>query len=265
MHANLTESERHTLARLAAHWPEQTLVVIGAAALRWQLGMDWRVTMDLDLTVAIEVHELASLQDLSGWRRDPRHEQRWISDVGQRVDVVPAAASHLSAGTVTWPETGAVMDVSVLDLAFSCALTLAGLPGVSVASLPAIALLKMASFLDRRYEREHDLGDIAHILDRFVGDDDERRWYDPEIDPELAFDLVSPFAVGLALGDAVRERHRALARRFVSTVGDDASAVHARLRALAPIGWRGGSSIEERLEAFLAGLSGGGATRSLGQ
>ncbi|HUH03205.1 MAG TPA: nucleotidyl transferase AbiEii/AbiGii toxin family protein [Kofleriaceae bacterium] len=254
----ISELERRTLERLVAHWPEQQIVVIGAAALRWQLGMEWRVTLDIDLTVALEVQDLASLRELPGWRRDPRHEQRWITDHGQRVDVVPAAARHLRDGMVTWPETGAMMDVSVLDLAFSCALKLPGLEGVAVASLPAIALLKMAAFLDRRYEREHDLGDIAHILDRFVGDDDDRRWYDPAIDPDLAFDLVSPFAVGLALGAVAGERHHALARRFVNTVGDDASAVHARLRALAPVGWSGGSSIEERLKAFLAGLSGGG-------
>lgn len=260
---SITDAERATLASLASHWPEQMLVVIGAAALRWQLGLEWRVTRDLDLTVAVEVHELGSLQELAGWRRDPRHEQRWISDVGQRVDVVPAAARHLQEGTVTWPETGAVMDVSVLDLAFACGHALDGLPGVAVASLPAIALLKMASFLDRPYEREHDLGDIAHILDRLVGPDDDQRWHDPSIDPALAFDLVSPYLVGRALAAVAGERHRAVARRFVATVGDDSSAVYARLSALAPIGWRGGSTIEARLRVFLdgldEGLSGAGA------
>jgi predicted nucleotidyltransferase len=112
----------------------------------------------------------------------------------------------------------------------------------------------MSSFLDRQYDREHDLGDISHILDRFIGPDDDRRWHDPTIHAELDFDLVSPFAVGLALAKCAEERHRVVARRFVAAAQNPSSHVHARLRALAPIGWRDGSSIEARLQAFVSGL-----------
>ena len=52
--------EVDVLRALARAWPAANMVVLGAAAIRCFLPMSWRVTEDLDLTVATSIENAAA-------------------------------------------------------------------------------------------------------------------------------------------------------------------------------------------------------------
>lgn len=153
-------------------WGPDRFIVIGAAAVGYHIGMTWRGTLDLDLSVAAGIDRYeADLKDL-GWRQDEKAPQRWYSREGLIVDVVPAEPSSISAGSVVWPD-GSTMNLLGFRLAFADAIPVEIVPAatVRVASLRSIVVLKISAYLDKPWERETDLADIAHILQAFVGPD----------------------------------------------------------------------------------------------
>jgi len=69
-------------------WGPDRFIVIGAAAVGYHIGMTWRGTLDLDLSVAAGIDRYeADLKDL-GWRQDEKAPQRWYSREGLIVDVL---------------------------------------------------------------------------------------------------------------------------------------------------------------------------------
>jgi predicted nucleotidyltransferase len=180
----------HTLRSLC--YPHIPFVLVGASAIHCHRPTP-RGTRDLDVTLAVSLGELpAGLQRAPGWRRHHRHAHEWIGPGDVSVDLVPAGPSLLAQGHLLWPG-GYRMNLAGFERAFAQArpMTLTPTLTVDVASLAAIALLKMVAFLDRPDVRERDLEDLAYLLHDYVPEDDERRWSDELLALQLEFDQVS--------------------------------------------------------------------------
>jgi len=187
-----------TLLALRKGVPNARTVLVGAAALACQIEMRWRKTNDLDLTVVAEETDLARLLRGLGWKRHERFEQRWTSRQGVVVDALPAAPSSLVEGKIIFAESGHVMSLVGFDLALAhnVSFALDESASLDVATVPVIAVLKMAAWMDRPAERERDLEDLAHIIEDYLEPDDLRRWGDALLDAGLPYEDQSAFALG---------------------------------------------------------------------
>ncbi len=245
----LTEAQAKALAAIADAWPDTEIALIGALALGHRIPMDHRGTDDLDLAVAIPIEGFPGpLPSLEGWRRHRKMAHRFFSPDGQMVDVLPAGEGLIAQGYVEWP-TGERMSLLGFDLAFTHnTVEQAGTTTVSVPTAPVLALLKMRAWLDRPYIREKDLGDIAHLLALYVGDDDDRRFEDEVFDLDLAFEEVSSFMLGRDLAQIMNDDHAAHVDGFLTAATAERLAVHG------PQSWSSVEDAERALDCFRRGL-----------
>lgn len=246
------------LRELLALWGSEEFIVIGAAAIACHLDLSWRETLDLDLSVASGPEACAEDLEGLGWRRREGAPQRWIVPDGFVVDVLPAHPALVSKGEFTWPDGSARLTLVGFRLAFADAVRLEVARGVSVrvASLRSLVILKMAAYLDRPWERDSDLSDLAYILSEFVGPDADERWSDEVLDLGLAFEDVSPFVLGKQLTALVDDAERGLVQSFLSAIDDPADplATAPRMARRAPSAWNDLKSLRLRLSAFRRGL-----------
>ena len=163
----LTREQMQVLTQVRRAWPDRQLVLIGAAALGVQLPMTWRRTSDLDLTVVADARIVAVDLRRLGLERHSKLEQRWHAPgTGVRIDILPASKADLDSGHMVFAESGHVMNLAGFDLAFrhTQALPLDVDTSIAVATVPVIAVLKMAAWLDRPAERDRDLETSAMSL-----------------------------------------------------------------------------------------------------
>lgn len=226
-----TDDQAAALGELSAHFADTPPVVIGAVGLGCHLPMTWRRTNDLDLTLAVDLPALGRITRLPGWKRDERLPYRFLSPGGLRVDLLPSCAELLERGELVFADTGQVMNLVGFDLALrhNVAFQLAHGASIHVATVPVIAVLKMAAFLDRPEARERDLHDLCIAFEEYVAPDDERRWTPPLLECGLDFADVAAFALGHDLGGIAGPTHRSLVGRFLSAVAVDSHAF-ARMR-----------------------------------
>jgi len=154
-------------------------VVIGAVAVAHHVGLG-RETGDVDLAIVAEEKEIKTLLEQASWLRETTRTQRWRhKDSDSMVDVLPATARIIKGGQVQFPGDNRILSMVGFDLALDNTVAVAldgGKQSVEVAALPALVMLKIVSWLDRPYERDRDLGDLARMLSRALDDWDERRW-----------------------------------------------------------------------------------------
>jgi predicted nucleotidyltransferase len=260
------------LRALQGIWTPEKFIVIGAAAIACHLDFRWRTTNDLDLSVAATPEDYAKDLERLRWRRERGAPQRWIAPDGSYVDILPAAPSLVREGEFTWPDGSARLNLVGFRLAFadSTPVKLARGTQARVASLPSLAVLKMASYLDRPWERDSDLDDIAHILFEFLSGEDERRWSDVVVDLGLEYDDVSPFMLGKRIGALVDDAERALVERFLAGVDDpnDPLATLGRMTRAAGPTKNDPEGLRLRFNAFRRGLEwppGGGKRSTAGR
>lgn len=255
-----TADEVSALQTLIRIWSIERFALIGASAMRWHLGDRSRATHDIDLILGVSLdHYPAGLELASGWSRHPKREHTWIAPGDVYVDIVPAGADDDALNVLTWPESGFQMSLAGLRLALDQAVPIEAAPGLSirVAPLEVIALLKMVSFLDRPYERDRDLEDIALILDEYIGAVDDRRYGDEILDLVLRYEEISPFLLGRKLAAIVNQREGEVVGRFFDLVGGvgDSTATQARMLAAAPASWhRDPEELLIRIAAFERGF-----------
>jgi len=252
--------QRHiaVLRTLQTIWDAERFIVIGAAAIACHLDFRWRMTLDLDLSVASGLDAYAGDLERLGWRRERGAPQRWIVPDGSIVDVLPGGPSLISEGGFTWPDGSARLTLAGFRLAFADAVLVELVPGsgVRVASLRSLLVLKISAYLDRPWERDNDLADIAHILYDFLGSDADERFSDEVVDLGMNFEDVSPFVLGKQLGGLVDEQERGLVQRFLSATEDpgDPLATLPRMARRAPAAWKDPNRLRLRLIAFRHGL-----------
>ena len=196
--SQLTAAQLDALRTLRAAYPDAEIAIIGASALAFHIDMTWRTSVDLDLVIAVSVADLAPPK-LPSWRRHPKLEHSWKTDEGVLVDLVPAPSDALDAGELVWPASGHRMNLTGVRQALQSSNVQLDL-SIGVASVPAIALMKMSAFVDRPYERQKDLKDLAHILNEYPSLDDDELFSDEvramglELGTTRAFVLWTPFA-----------------------------------------------------------------------
>lgn len=72
----LPEQHIRVLREIQRLWSESQIIVIGASAVACQIGLSWRGTIDLDLSVAAAVNVCDRKLEGLGWRRRPGAPQR---------------------------------------------------------------------------------------------------------------------------------------------------------------------------------------------
>jgi predicted nucleotidyltransferase len=198
-HSSLDLSDRAVLGPLAellasvrAAAGKTSLLLIGAAARDLLLvhahGLDpERATEDTDVALAVDgwddFQRLREALLRSGqFTADGPPHRLWHGD--QRLDVVPFGGVERSDRSIEWPTEGReVMSVAGLTEALATAVEVA-LPGgasIDVASLPALALLKIWAWKDRMYSAPgKDASDIWMFLRHYANAGNEDRLYGEE-------------------------------------------------------------------------------------
>ncbi len=174
------------------------------------------------------------------------------------VDVVPGEPSLISQGGFTWPDGSAHLNLVGFRLAFADAVSVELAPGsvVRVASLRSLVLLKIPAYIDRPWERDTDLDDIAHILSEYVGATADGRWSDEVVNLGLDFDDVSPFMLGKELAPLVDQAERGLVQDFLAATEDPSDRLFTlqRMARRAPAAWKDPERLHLRLLAFRRGF-----------
>lgn len=261
----LSPTQQESLRELAVLWADRTFVLVGASAIACHLEMQWRATADIDVTVAADIAEHPlGLETRPGWSRTGRGEQAWRSPTGARIDVLPVGPNALASGVLRW-SSGHEMNVVGYRHVFSSGaqVDIGGGARLRIAELEVLALLKMFSYLDRP-DRAHDLADWSHVADAFIPDDDDRRFSDHVFAQGLAYEQVSPFLLGAALGPRLDSGERALVDAFIAAARGVAppAGTDAMLLQRAPIGWQTDRvGLLGRLDGFERGLRSGSGSR----
>jgi predicted nucleotidyltransferase len=180
------------LAAVRAAAGDAPLLLIGAAARDLLLvhahGIHAaRATEDTDVALAVgswsDFQRLREALLRSGeFTADGPPHRLWRGD--QRLDVVPFGGVERSDRSIEWPtEAREVMNVAGLAeaLATAVAVTLPGGVSIDVASLPALALLKIWAWKDRRYVAPgKDASDISMLLRHYADAGNQGRLYGEE-------------------------------------------------------------------------------------
>lgn len=252
------EGHAAALRALQTLWKPEQFIVIGAAAIARHMEFRWRKTVDLDLSVAVGLDSCVRDLERLGWRREKGAPQRWIVPDGALVDVLPGEPSLVRQGIFIWPDGSGQLSLVGFRLAFADAVPfeLARGDAVRVASLRSLVVLKMAAYLDRPWERDSDLADIAHILSAYLPPDAEERWSNAVVEQGLDFEDVGPFVLGKQLATLVDAAERSLAQGFLTAIEDPAdrfSTLH-RMARCAPVAWQDPDRLLVRLIAFRRGF-----------
>ena len=174
------------------------LVLVGAAARDVLLvhahgAEPQRATEDTDLALAVRDWDTflrareALVASGAFTAAGPAH-RLWFGD--QRVDIIPFGGVERRDRSIAWPPEGAeVMNVSGLAEALATAVSVR-LPGgvtFDVASLPALALLKVWAWQDRKYIAPgKDAADLWEFLRYYAAAGNQDRLYGSEGEAALA-------------------------------------------------------------------------------
>ncbi len=192
------------------------LLLVGAAARDLVLvhghGIDLqRATEDTDLALAVPSwDEFLRVRDAlttsGGFRSDRPPHRLWFGD--QRLDIIPFGGVERPDRSIAWPEGAEVMNVSGLSEALATAVRVRLPGGVSfgVASLPALALLKIWAWNDRKYTTPgKDASDLWTLLRHYSDAGNQDRLYDEEGEALASFDFDVERAGAWLLGSDARE------------------------------------------------------------
>lgn len=244
---------------LRAVFPDVDVVLIGGGALAWWGVID-RKTDDQDLVVPLGREEVVARLQRDGprWRRDAKHEHRWVHLDGAVVDVLPCGPAELATGALYWPESGHTMNMAGFRHVTARAVA-SEAGGHLVADKPTLALLKMVSWLDRPELRSRDLGDLAHLLCRYLGLEDDRNYSGEAATHGLYAEDAAAWWLGRDLSGLCdgqeRERVREFIRRGLDPTGPQ--VLLARMAASGPAAWGRDEDVAHRALVILeAGFHG---------
>lgn len=236
----LSAAQVRALVELEGILSPAPLVLIGASALSLQLDMRWRVTSDLDLTVASGMDEYSrALERSNHWRHDESNELRWRWNEVV-VDLIPAGREILEREELTL-RSGRRLNLMGLRHAIERARTLELSPGIGlkVAPVPVIALLKIVAFRDRP-DRERDLHDLAFILEDYPDPEDPRRFGNSVSDRGILYEDSGPHVLGAELASFVTPREQKAILAFLDEVihEENGGRAQALILRYGPVSWR---------------------------
>jgi predicted nucleotidyltransferase len=172
-----------------------------------------RATEDTDVALAVpdwDTYLRIRKSLLDSERFSPDHDRAhrlWCGD--QALDLIPFGGVERLDRSIAWPPGGAdVMNVSGFQeaLATAEAVRLPGGLSFGVASLPALALLKIWAWHERKYTaRDKDAADLWLLLRQYAEAGNEERLYSSEVEvlATSGFDLEE--AGAWLLGKDARE------------------------------------------------------------
>ena len=174
------------------------LLLVGAAARDLLLvhahGVELqRATEDTDLALAVPnwdmfLHVREAFIAAGGFTADGPPQRLWFRD--QRLDIIPFGGVERGDRSIAWPPEGTeVTNVSGLTeaLATAVAVRLPGGVSFEVASLPALALLKVWACKDRNYTTPgKDASDLWMFLRHYADAGNQDRLYGEEGEAALA-------------------------------------------------------------------------------
>ena len=197
---------------------ETPLLLVGAAARDLLLvrahGVELqRATEDTDLALAVPSWDIflqvrEALIASGAFTAAGPPQRLWSGD--QRLDIIPFGGVERADRSIAWPPEGAeVMNVSGLTeaLATGVAVRLPGGVSFGVAALPALALLKIWAWKDRKYTAPgKDASDLSMFLRHYADAGNQDRLYGEEGEAALAsFDFDLEKAGAWLLGRDARE------------------------------------------------------------
>jgi predicted nucleotidyltransferase len=202
------------LRRVAGDTP---LLLVGAAArdllLSHAHGIELqRATEDTDLALAVPdwdhfLRVRTALIATGEFRPEGPAHRLWWRD--QRLDFVPFGGIERQDRSIAWPTEGAeVMNVSGLREALATAVTVRLPEGasVAVASLPALALLKVWTWTERKYIAPgKDASDLWMLLRHYADTGNEERLYGAEGEALASFGFDIEKAGAWLLGRDARD------------------------------------------------------------
>ena len=205
-------------AALVSLFSGHSVVVIGAAALELA-GMHTGATLDFDVAINIGLEAcVARLEASPDWARAGREEHAWSHRSGEMVDVLPVDRAAIERGYVDLTSTGRRLNVAGYSFAFADPIPVASYPGLLRARPEAIAVLKMAAYLDRPTERLKDLSDLAYLFWTYVSEEDDRLYVGEAAGLDLWGEEASTYLLGLDAGKGINERERQLVETFLDTL-----------------------------------------------
>jgi predicted nucleotidyltransferase len=218
-----------------------------------------RLTADVDVVMIASGASVAESLSGAGWAPDRSMVHRWRRQ-GALVDIIQVTDEDLLTGVID--VDGTALSLVGFDLAFSEGNVIRVTPATEllVPPLPVLALLKMIAWMDRPHDRTKDLGDIAHIWENALNDDDRWAESSPWLDTGLELDYgdQGAFFVGWKLGQVAGPGHVHWAKRFLDQVrGDDSPAFAQFARASRYTGDDPEGKLRGRLSAFEVGLQRG--------
>ncbi|AIO42113.1 hypothetical protein DM40_2280 [Burkholderia cenocepacia] len=175
---------------------DAAFVVAGATArdiLMWHVHgiRPVRATRDVDVAVCAvswPFHQrlVDALVATGQFTRAPKHQQKLLFDSGApgfrtELDLVPFGPLETPPGEIAWPPGGEfVLNVLGFQEAVDTALavSIGGGVTVPVASLPALALLKLLAWKDRRARQNSDAYDLLFLLTHFHDAGNRERIWD---------------------------------------------------------------------------------------
>ncbi|MGH8191777.1 MAG: nucleotidyl transferase AbiEii/AbiGii toxin family protein [Rhodanobacteraceae bacterium] len=228
-----------------------------------------RATEDLDFAFAVDNWRAftdlrASLIASGGFADVADVPHRLLFD-GRRVDLIPFGGVENPEGAIDWPAPRETRMVVLGVREAMGAVVETKLPGdviVAVASLPALALLKLFAWGDRRYlQRGKDAGDLWLLLRNYLDAGNRERLYVEAAHLLEARDYDDDLAGAWLMGSDARRllvtgsdaRSMALARAL-ELLADD--AVEGPVPLAADMDTINLQHAVDMLEAFRAGLSG---------
>lgn len=179
------------------------VVIVGATAYRVWIDDDRR-TQDVDVAVALDADQLASLTDrltAAGWTQNPRREERWLTQAGARIDLLPIGEQARRAGHLTWPKAEMRMSVAGFEHVFAHAVEVELAPKtvMKVVPLRVLALLKIVAYMDDPRGRTKDPEDLGRLMEEYELVSD-RRFGDEVFEAGVDFESAGAFLLGLDVG-----------------------------------------------------------------
>ncbi|KAB0672694.1 nucleotidyl transferase AbiEii/AbiGii toxin family protein [Burkholderia territorii] len=259
--------------RAACAQLDAAFVVAGATArdiLMWHVHgiRPVRATRDVDVAVCAvswPFHErlVDALVATGQFARAPKHRQKLLFDSGTQgfrteLDLVPFGPLEAPPGEIAWPPGGDfVLNVLGFQEAVDSALvvSIAADIAVPVASLPALALLKLLAWKDRRARQNSDAYDLLFLLTHFHDAGNRERIWDVAPDllerhgfqPELAAAALLARDATRIASPPTRDAIRALLSdaTIYATLGQDLQA-----RAFALLPGEFSDDVDRYLDAF---------------
>lgn len=169
-----------------------------------------RRTMDVDIGVMVgswaEFSSFCAALTAKNFERYPRMEQRFRSDKGIIIDIVPFGGLADAEGFISWPPDN---DPKMCATEFEDALRnclqikINDTQFVNVVSLPGLAMLKLLAWADRNYQSRKDAQDLELLL-RVYGDMSKSRLFGSEValmeKHNFDIDMAGPELLGQDIG-----------------------------------------------------------------